>query len=99
MSDQELLSLLNTIDFPRRYWELCDRFPLDPSVVGHTGRKKDILAAFAEMGITPKYTSKFRTFECEEEQIGGYVWRGVFIQQRHGLELSFWGRSNGAGAG
>jgi hypothetical protein len=99
MIDQEFLSLLNAIDFPRRYWELCDRFPIDPSVAGHTGRKEDILAAFAEMGVTPKYTSKFRTFECEEEQIGDFLWRGVFTQQRHGLELSFGGESNGVPVG
>jgi hypothetical protein len=99
MTDQEFLSLLNTIEFPRRYWELCDRFPIDPSVVGHTGRKEDILTAFAEMGVTPKYTSKYRTFECEEEQIGDFLWRGVFMQQRHGLELSFGGGSNGKGVG
>jgi hypothetical protein len=99
MTEQDFLSLLNTIDFPRRYWELCDRFPIDSSVVGHTGRKGDILAAFAEMGVTPKYISKYRAFECEEEQIGEFLWRGVFTQQRHGLELSFGGGSKGKGVG
>ena len=99
MTDQDILSLLNTIDFPRRYWELCDRFPIDASVIGHTGRKEDILAAFAEMGIAPTYNSKFRTFACEEEQIGYFVWRGVFTKQRSGLELSFGGGLNGVGVG
>lgn len=99
MLPHEFLSLLNTIEFPRRYWELCDRFPIDPSVVGHTGRKEDILAAFAEMGVTPKYLSKYRAFECEEEQIADFLWRGVFTQQRHGLELSFGGGANGKGVG
>jgi hypothetical protein len=94
MTDLEFLSLLNTIDFSTRYWELCDRFPIDPSEDYRTGSKVDILAAFAEMDVSPKYSSTFRTFECEEEQIGDFLWFGVFTQQRHGVELFFGGRTN-----
>jgi hypothetical protein len=94
MTETEFLTLLNTIDFPRRYWELCDRHPLDPSVVGYSGRKEDILAAFRDMGITPRYRD--RTYTCEEEQIGGFLWSAHFCKQRSGLELLFDGESKGA---
>jgi hypothetical protein len=93
MTEPEFLSLLNTIEFPRLYWELCDRFPLKPTIVGFSGRKEDILAAFQEMGVTPQYDSRDRSFVCEEEQIGDVVWSGVFCKQRHGLELLIGGES------
>jgi hypothetical protein len=89
MTGSEFLSLLNSIDFPRRYWELCDRFPIRPAIVGHSGRSKDILAAFREMGIAPRSDSRDRSFVCEEEQIGDYLWSGVFCKQSNGLELLF----------
>ena len=28
MTELDFLWLLNSIEFPRRYWELCDRFPI-----------------------------------------------------------------------
>jgi hypothetical protein len=93
MTPTDFLTLLNGIDFPRRYWELCARFKLDSSVVGFTGRKEDILAAFREMGIIPEYNSRFGTFICEEEQIGDFSWSAVFCKQRHGLELVISGES------
>jgi hypothetical protein len=33
MTEADFLALLDTIAFPRRYWGLCDRFPIDPAVV------------------------------------------------------------------
>jgi hypothetical protein len=99
MTESEFLFLLNSIDFPSRYWELCDRFPIEPAIVGHSGRKEDILAAFQEMGITPRYDSRDRSFVCEEEKIGEFNWSGVFCKQRNGLELLFGGVQNDARIG
>lgn len=94
MTESEFLSLLNSIEFPRRYWDLCTRFPVEPSVTGQAGRKEDIIAAFREMGITPRYDSRDRSFECEQEKIGDLVWSGVFCKQRNGLELLFAGKGD-----
>src|SRR5579862_1742601 len=93
MNDSEFLSLLDTIDFPRRYWDLCERFPIEPAIRRNSGHKEEILAAFAEMGVTPRYDSRDRSLVCEEEQIGDFVWSGVFCKQRNGLELIFCGKS------
>jgi hypothetical protein len=97
MTELEFLTLLNAIEFPRLYWELCERFPIEPAIVGFSGRKEDILTAFQEMGVTPNCDSQGRSLACvcEEEQIGDVVWSGVFCKQRHGLELSFGGESEG----
>ena len=99
MTKTEFLSLLNAVDFPRRYWQLCDRFPIQPAVVKRSGRKDDVLAAFREMGIAPKYDYRDRSFTCEEEQIGSFVWSGVFCKQRNSLELLFGGESRDARLG
>jgi hypothetical protein len=95
MTKLDFLSLLNSIDFPRHYWDLCDRFPFAPNGNASSGRKKDILAAFAEMGIIPRYYSRGNPcFTFEEEQIGGFIWHGAFVEQRHGgVELCFTGKS------
>ena len=92
MTKPELLRLLNAIEFPRRYWELCDRFPIRPVSVGQAGRKEDILQAFQDLGIKPCYDSRDRSFSCEKEQIGSSVWWGVFCKQRSGVELLFCGK-------
>ena len=99
MTDVDFLSLLNGIEFPRLYWELCEKFPIRPDVVGYSGRKEDILAAFREMGIVPRYDSRDRSFVCEEEKIGDFVWHGLFCKQRHGLELMFGGETKDAHLG
>jgi hypothetical protein len=94
MTDQDFLSLLNSIDFPRRYWELCDRYPIRGISMQGSGWKEAILAAFREMGVVPKYDSRDRSFACEEERIGDYVWSGLFCKTRKsGLELMFSGQS------
>lgn len=80
----DLLTVLNAVDFPRLYWEMCDRFPLHPSELKQ-GTKADFLAAFRDVGITPRYESQ--TFTFEEEEIAGILWSAVFIKQRYGLEL------------
>jgi hypothetical protein len=93
MSDLDLLSLLNTIEFPRLYWELCDRFPIRASCGRDSGWKEAILTAFGEVDIVPAYHSNDRSFICEQEQIGDIVWSGVLCKQRYGLELLFGGES------
>jgi hypothetical protein len=94
MTDNEFLSLLNTIDFPRVYWELCDRFPLRPGRPPNPHWREAVSAAFREMGIVPRYNSSEQLFTCEDEQIGNYVWSAALWQQRHGgLELTFGGQS------
>jgi len=99
MTDTEFLAILNTIDFPRRYWEMCDRFPLDIPVVNlASGRKEDILAAFEELGITPRYY-RDGTFVCENERIGGVDWSAAFCKQRGGVELIFSEKAKGQHVG
>jgi hypothetical protein len=98
MTEPELLALLNSIDFPHLYWEFCDRFPLQPALTS-SSRKEDIVAAFKEMGVLPKYDSRDRSFVCEEEKIGDWVWSGVFCKQRCGLELLIVGKSLDARCG
>jgi hypothetical protein len=100
MTDQDFLSLLNSIDFPRRYWELCDRFPIRAISMRESGWKEAILAAFREMGIVPQYDASDRLFTCEEEKIGDFVWHGAFCKTRKsGLELMFSGESGNAHLG
>jgi hypothetical protein len=97
MTETDFLSLLNGIDFPRRYWELCDRFPVRPTGQANLGRKEDILAAFAEADIKPRYRD--RSFEFEEELISDFTWLGVFVKQRSGIELMIGGESTYARIG
>jgi hypothetical protein len=97
ITEREFLELLNSIEFPRLYWELCERFPVRPSGVANQGRKEEILAAFREMGIVPRYDS--RTFTVEEEKIGDLTWSGVFVKQSHGLELMIQGMSETTSVG
>jgi hypothetical protein len=99
MTQTDFLSLLNDIGFSQRYWELCDRFPLRPTGLSNLGRKEDILAAFAEVGVKPRYHSGDRAFEFEEERIGDFTWAGVFVKQRYVVELMIGGESKGAGLG
>jgi len=94
MTDQDFLSLLNSIDFPRRYWELCDRFPIRAIRPQKSGWKEAILAAFGEMAIVPEYYPEDRLFTCEDEQIGDFVWHGALCKTRQsGIELMFGGQS------
>jgi hypothetical protein len=88
MTEPEFLALLNSIDFPRLYWELCDRFPVRAGTDSR-GRKEDVVTAFREIGIIPRCDRQ--TFTIEEENIGDFVWSGVFVMQRHGLDLRFEG--------
>lgn len=88
MTQADLLALLNSVDFSRQYWELCDRFPPRPGAV-KMGTKQDFLAVFTELGIKPRYESE--TFTFEEEDIGGVRWSAVLVKQRAGLELNFEG--------
>jgi hypothetical protein len=87
VTNDELLDLLNSIDFPQQYWDLCDRFPVRPTGQANLGRKNDILAAFAESGVTPRYVEN--CFIFEEERIGDITWSATFVKQRHGVELMF----------
>jgi hypothetical protein len=99
MTETDFLSLLNGVGFPQRYWEMCDRFPVRPIGQANVGRKEDILAAFAEVGVEPRYDSRDRSFEFEKEQIGDFAWSGVFAKQRSGVELMIGGESKFATLG
>jgi hypothetical protein len=94
ITEREFLELLNSIEFPRLYWELCERFPVRPGGVANQGLKEEILAGFREMGIDPCCDS--RTYTVEEERIGDLTWSGVFVKQRHGVELMIEGISETA---
>jgi hypothetical protein len=99
MTETDFLLLLNRIEFPRRYWELCDRIRVGPSGQANLGRKEDILAAFAEAGVKARYVSRDRSFMFEEEVIGEHTWSGLFVKQRHGVELMISGTSKDARVG
>jgi hypothetical protein len=99
MTERAFLSLLNRIDFPRRYWEVCDRIRFGTSGQANLGRKEDILAAFAEAGVKARYDSRDRSFKFEEEVIGDLTWSGLFVKQRHGVELMISGTSTDARVG
>jgi hypothetical protein len=88
MTESDFLALLNSMDFPRLYWEMCDRFPVRPGT-DKQGRKEDVVAAFREIGIDARYDRQ--TFTIEEEKIGDFVWCGVFVKQWNGLDLRFEG--------
>jgi hypothetical protein len=94
MTDQDFLSLLNSIDFPRRYWELCECFPIRAEGKRESGWKETIISAFREMDVVPEYDPRDHSFACEEERIGDHVWQGLFCKTRKsGLEMSFGGES------
>lgn len=99
MTETDFLSLLNRIDFPRLYWELCDRIRLGPGGQANLGCKEHILAAFAEAGVKARYDSRDRSFEFEDERIGDFTWSGIFVKQRHGVELMISGTSDSARLG
>ncbi len=99
MTETDFLSLLNRIDLPRLYCELCDRIHFGPSGQANLGRKEDILAAFAEAGVKARYDARDRSFKFEEELIGGLTWSGLFVKQRHGVELMISGKSKDAKVG
>lgn len=92
MTDNEFLSLLNEIGFPDRYWSLCERFPVDLSIKGKAGTKKDIVAAFREVDVIPE-CPEANAYFCEREVIGGMEWSATFCKQRSGLELMIDGES------
>lgn len=95
MTSADFLSLLSSIGFPQRYWELCASYPLRPDENVRRGRKEDVFGAFFEVGVTPRrYPDD--AFEFEVEQIGEITWSGVFVKQRSGgVELMINGESNG----
>jgi hypothetical protein len=99
MTGEEFLWLLNSIDFPRRYWELCDRFPIRATGLLERGWKEAIVDAFQEMGVVSRYDARDHSFECEQEQIGRLVWSGLFSKQRYGVELAFSGDSSAGHVG
>jgi hypothetical protein len=94
MTKQEFLCLLNSVEFPRLYWEMVDKFPLR-AVSRPDHRWKDAIAeACSEMGIVPKYDPEDRLFTFEEEQIGDFIWDGAIRKTRKsGIDLFFSGRS------
>ena len=86
MLNDAFLCLLATLDFPDKYWALCDRFPLVPGS-SFAASKKEILAAFEAAGTSIRYDSRDRSFEIESEKIGAIEWKALFVKQRGGLEL------------
>lgn len=86
MTQEELLRLLASIEFPAKYWALCDRFP---SATGssYSGTKDEVLAAFQAVGVRARYDCRDRTYEVEVERIGLMDWRAVFAKQRSGPEF------------
>jgi hypothetical protein len=99
VTEPEFLALLNGVEFPRRYWELCDRFPVRPTDSTYQGRKEDILAAFRDVGVVPRCEDRGRLFIIEEEKIGDLTWCGVFCKHWNGLELMIEGQSDTTGLG
>ena len=93
MTDLEFLSLLNTVEFPRLYWELCNRFPTGVGPARPPGWKEAIMVAFQEMGVNATYEYSERYFICEEEKISGFIWHGSLFMQRYDVELIFSGQS------
>jgi hypothetical protein len=95
----DFLLLLASINFSRRYWDLCERFPSKSITSASAGRKDDIVAAFTSMGITPRYDSRGPSFTFEEEKIGGFLWVSTFVKQGRSAELIFFGKYNGSTIG
>jgi len=86
MTQQEFLRLLLSIDFPAKYWALCDRYPRNPQS-SYRGQKAEVIAAFEELDAKPRYDSRDRSYEVETEVIAGLEWSALFVIQRSGPEL------------
>src|SRR4051812_48788772 len=87
MNKADLLTALNSVSFPERYWDVCDRFPLDLRGPPGTGRKEDVLGAFRDLSVGVDYDKRDRSYVVERQQIDATTWWGVFAKQRGGVEM------------
>jgi hypothetical protein len=83
----DLLRVLNSVSFPERYWDLCDRFPLDANGLPRRGRKEDVLGALRDLCVAIDYDKRDRSYVVERERIDATTWWGVFVMQRGGVEM------------
>jgi hypothetical protein len=83
MTQPDFLRLLLSIDFPTKYWALCDRYPRNPQA-SYRGQKAEVVSAFQELDAKPRYDSRDRSYEVEGEVISGLEWSALFVMQRSG---------------
>ena len=86
MTTDDFLRVLLSIDFPEKYWSLCDRYSSSPTNT-YTGQKAEVLAAFRALGIEPRYDGRDRSYVVEAEKIDEIEWSALFAKQRHSQEL------------
>jgi len=86
MTTEALLRVLLSINFPEKYWALCDRYSSSPTVV-YSGQKTEVLAFFRALNVEPRYDARDRSYAVESEKIGGVEWTALFAKQRSSQEL------------
>ncbi|WOB06890.1 hypothetical protein [Piscinibacter gummiphilus] len=86
MTTEDFLRVLLAIDFPEKYWSLCDRYSSSPTTT-YNGQKAEVLSAFESLGVKPRYDGRDRSYAIETEKIGEVEWGALFAKQRHGQEL------------
>jgi hypothetical protein len=86
MTTEDFLHVLAALDFPAKYWALCERFPSVPGS-SFAGTKQEVLAAFQAAGVAARYDSRDRSYEVEAETIDFVQWSALFAKQRSGPEF------------
>jgi hypothetical protein len=90
MTNEEFLRLLAALEFPVKYWALCERFPLVQGS-SFSGTKQEVLSAFQAAGVAARYDSRDRSYEVEAETIGSVKWSALFAKQRSGPDFMMTG--------
>lgn len=93
MNDDRLAKILNSIGFAERYYDLCDRYPIQ---LGRPpgGTKADIIDVLEASDVEIEYDKRDRSYRLEPKRIGGVEWSGLIVKQRGGgIELMLNGRS------
>ncbi len=86
MTTEDLLRILLSIDFPEKYWSLCDRYS-SSAASAYNGQKAEVLAFFRALDVESRYDARDRSYVLETEKIGPIEWSALFAKQRAAQEL------------
>jgi hypothetical protein len=86
MATEHLLRILLSIDFPEKYWDLCDRHS-SSAENAYSGQKAEIVSLFRALNVEPRYDARDRSYVIETEKIGKVEWSALFAKQRAAQEL------------
>ncbi|TWB33266.1 hypothetical protein [Nitrospirillum pindoramense] len=82
---EKLLDLLAASNYVPDYLEFCQAYSVQRDIDGPRLNMAEAAEIFRSCGVSLDWDKKFKVFEFDHEEIGGWTWFGSLVVQRYDM--------------